>query len=217
MAQVGYRVYITDAYEWAGGKKATGGGPPPMEASGERIHVFEVAIEERSVRAEWKRSFGETEGPGVLQEVESLAGDPAYNRLLVADEEMRTEQNIKVYTLDGRFTGTILGDGVFRYQPEGITLYARPDGSGFWICADQGSMENLFHLFDRESLGYLATFSGEVTRNTDGIWLEAAPLTSRYPAGIFFAVRDDGNIAAFDFSDILEIFPATRSGEPDSN
>ena len=60
-------------------------------------------------------------------------------------------------------------------------------------------------VFDRESLGYLATFSGEVTRNTDGIWLEAAPLTSRYPEGVFFAVHDDGNIAAFDFSEFLEM------------
>ena len=69
-------------------------------------------------------------------------------------------------------------------------------------------------MFDRESLGYLATFSGETTRNTDGIWLEAAPLTSRYPEGVYFAVHDDGNIAAFNFSEVLEIIAAVGVDGP---
>jgi 3-phytase len=101
-----------------------------------------------------------------------------------------------------------MGKGIFQFQAEGIALYDAGDGEGLWICTDQGKSANYFHLFDRRSLAYVGTFSGPATLNTDGIWLAQFPVGKRYPQGLFLAVHNDGNVAAFDFADILKAFAA---------
>ena len=40
---------------------------------------------------------------------------------------------IKVYTLDGQFSGRQVGKGIFTAQAEGIALYACENGSGYWL------------------------------------------------------------------------------------
>lgn len=192
-----YRVYVTDSYE-AGGEANLA-----LEEMGRRVHVYAMEAEGRAVEGELLHSFGDTAGPGVLHVVESIHGDPAHDRLLVADEDMERGQNIKVYDLAGRFTGQVLGEGVFRYQPEGIALHEEADGGGYWIFADQGKRENLFHVYDRRTLRHLGTFSGEVTLNTDGIWL-SQHATPRYPGGLFYAVHADAAVAAFSWAEVRQ-------------
>ncbi|MEZ5275929.1 MAG: hypothetical protein R3F07_06085 [Opitutaceae bacterium] len=131
--------------------------------------------------------------------VESIAADSVHNRLLVADEDMADGMDIKIYDLGGRFTGQSIGKGIFKYQPEGIALDLQ---NGIWIATDQGKTTNLFHLFDRESLDWLGTFSGERTLNTDGICFSPEP-HERFPDGLLFAVDDDASVAAFSWSEVM--------------
>lgn len=196
IADGGYRLFVTDAYETADE------GIPPAGQLDRRVHQFRFRVEDGAVVATHERHFGDTEGAGVLYEVESLFGDTESGRLLVADESER-QSNIKVYDFGGRFTGRLVGDGVFDYEPEGIALYACADGTGYWFTVDQDERVNRFHVFERDSLQLVGSFKGKKTLNTDGIWLSRQAMDG-YPQGAFFAVHDDGNAAAFSLAEILE-------------
>lgn len=203
LASGDYRVFVTDNYETPEGTV------PPDAELGARVHQYLLRRTAEGWRAGLERRFGATSGPGVLHIVESLWGDPVTGRLLIADEEEFRYRDIKIYGFDGQFKGQRLGGGVFRAQPEGIALYACTDGSGSWFTTDQARGENYFHLFDRRTLEYQGSFSGEVTRNTDGIWLSRAPVPG-FAHGSFMAVHDDGNVAAFDLGEILDAVGVAR-------
>lgn len=199
MTDGAYRAFITDAYEAAEEQL------PPEAELGERIKQFRFTVGEDGVSARHERSFGATEGDGVLHKVESLFGDPETGRLLVADEDA---VDIKLYDFGGRFEGTVLGAEIFEYEPEGIALYACADGSGYWFTTDQDTRINRFHVFKREALDYVGSFGGPVTRNTDGVWLTQTAMPG-FPAGTFYAVHDDGNVAAFDLSRVFDALSLT--------
>jgi 3-phytase len=193
-----YRIYVTDSYETPAGEV------PPAAELGQRVRVYQVEARGPLAEGELVATFGDTSGPGVLHIVESIHGDPAHDRLLVADEAEDAVRglDIKVYDLAGRFTGRSFGKSVFKYQAEGIALFPTGEKSGLWICTDQGKTENLFHVFDRETLAHLGSFRGEHTLNTDGVWLDARPLP-RMPLGAFYAVDADKAVAAFSWAEVL--------------
>lgn len=199
-----YRLYVTDAYEMPDESV------PPNEELNERVRTFLVDVERdgdsraASLRHRYEKSFGDTTPAGALRVVESLYGDPAHDRLLIAeeDEDPATGLLIKVYDLAGRYTGTSVGRGVFKAQAEGIALYACPDGSGYWISTDQDKERTTWHLFDRQSLSHAGAFAGRRTANTDGIWLAPAGVPG-FEQGAFFAVDDDQAVSAFDWAEVL--------------
>lgn len=198
-----YQVFVTDSYETADEKI------PPAAELDRRVHVYRLVIANGTGKAQFEKTFGATQGLGVLQIVESIWGDPANDRLLVADEEEYQQRNIKVYDLEGRFTGRRVGAGIFHFQPEGIALYPCADGSGWWFGTDQGKQENFFHLFDRRTLEYRGSFGSPRVLNTDGIWLDQAPMPG-FDHGALFAVHDDGNVAAFDLGVVLDRLKVQR-------
>ena len=191
-----YVVYVTDNYELADGSV------PPDSMLGQRVRQFRVAVGARTLEAEPMAAFGETSGPGVLKVVESIAVDVPNNRLLIA-EELETASHIKVYTLDGKFTGKTIDHGLFPHQAEGIILYACGDSAGYWIATDQDLTVNTFHVFDRQSLAHVGSFQGEATLNTDGIALTQRGFAG-FPSGAFYAVHNDGNVAAFSWDAIAD-------------
>jgi 3-phytase len=167
---------------------------------GERVRQFRVAVGPGAARAELTSTFGDTSGPGVLKVVESIAADVPNNRLLIA-EELETGSHIKVYSLDGKFSGQVIDSGLFPNQAEGIILYACGDTAGYWITTDQGMEANTFHVFDRQTLAHVGSFRGDQTLNTDGIALTQRGF-SGFPSGAFYAVHNDGNVAAFSWEAI---------------
>lgn len=192
-------VYVTDNYETEMEEK------PPVAELNRRVHVYDVTtIEADSVEAEWIRAFGETSGDGVLNIVESIYGDPTQGHLMVGDEEISLEgQSIKVYSTEGRFTGKVIGKEQFINQPEGIALWETGVTTGYWFFTDQGKRLNLFHVFDRTTFEYLGTFQGELTMNTDGVWLDPTP-SERFPRGAFYAIHNDGNATAFSLAEVAD-------------
>jgi 3-phytase len=191
-------VYVSDAYE------APDEGVPPLAELDQRVKVYRVeAAAGGALAARYLRSFGDTGELGALRIVESLWGDVAAGRMLIAEEDESYGSELKVYDLDGRFTGAIAGREQFVHQAEGIALLACPDGSGFWIAADQHPRANRFHLFDRRTLEHVFTFRGRITNTTDGIWLHQGPLPG-FPGGALFASHADAAVSAFDWAEIAE-------------
>ncbi|NUN44330.1 phytase precursor [bacterium] len=188
--------YITDNYE------LTKDSIPPPSMLGQRIRQYHITMRSRKLSATPVRAFGDTSGSGVLYTVESIYVDPVYNRILIADEYER-QNNIKIYTLDGTFTGQVIGYGLFKTQPEGIALWTCGDSAGYWITTDQSHTENVFHIFDRQFLQPVASFCAVNIRNTDGVALTTRSF-GPFSAGAFYAAHDDGNIGALSLKSIRD-------------
>lgn len=188
-------VYVTDNY------LTPEGTAPPLEDLGQRVHHFRVRVADGGLDVEHVRAFSDTEGRGVLLLVESIAVDPTYDRLLVADEDSRVRE-IKIYTLDGRFTGQVISSDLFDYEPEGMALYAC-NSHGSWVVTDQDPEDNTFHVLDRRSLALLGSFQGQVTRRTDGIAIVQRTL-GPLSGGALYASHGDAHVTATSWDRILE-------------
>jgi 3-phytase len=174
---------------------------PPLATLERRLRRFQVRFDPAGrPQVGAGVAFGDTGEALALRMVESLVGDPAFDRLLVADEH-RDRRALREYTLDGRATAGGVAPGVFQAEPEGLALWACTADSGYWIAADQLLPLTVFRVFDRATLAPRGTFSGQVTAWTDGVALHASP-TPRFPAGVLFAVHHDRAVAAFDLGDV---------------
>jgi 3-phytase len=153
------------------------------------------------LRAALAGDIGDTGEAGAIRVPESVWGDPAHDRLLVAEEDVAIGTAVREYGMGGGYRGRDIGKGLFKAQAEGIALWQCADGSGYWITTDQFKDRSLFHVWDRETLAHVGAFAGRVVGNTDGIWLHQGA-TARFPRSVFFAVHDDQAVAAFDWRDI---------------
>lgn len=180
-----YIVYVTDNYG------------PVDQFYPKKVHQYAVERNGDDVNMQFIRTFGDDAGKGALWKLESIAVDPFHDRLFIADEHEQ-QKNVKIYTLDGEFTGQTIGDGLIEYEPEGIALYETTPEHGYVIVTDQDRDGNQFYLFNRSSLVSIKAFKGASVCNTDGI-----AITNRsfgpFKSGAFYAVHDDGNICAYDW------------------
>jgi 3-phytase len=199
-----YEVYVTDSFMEGEQHDVV----PPFDQLDRRIRRYRVAFDDDDTRfsARDEGAFGDTSESRALRIVESIAGDPAQQRLLVADEFMsgegdRRASNLREYTFGGEPTGRELPAGTFEAEAEGVALWSCTPDTGYWVAADQRYPQTHFLLFDRDTLAPRGSFMGEVTAHTDGIALHAAT-TATFPAGALFAVHDDKAVAAFDLGEI---------------
>jgi 3-phytase len=184
-----YYLYVTDNYETPDEKT------PPLSELGKRVHLYTFTLENDTFNSTLIKKFGATEDPGSLYIVESVMVDPDNYQVVFAEED-ETQSQIKVYDLEGNFTGKTFGTGYFDGQAEGIALYKTNKNDGWWICTDQSKTNNNFNIFDRKSFKYLGTFAGDSTSNTDGVALTQMSF-GEFKKGAFFACDDDGGITAF--------------------
>lgn len=184
---------------------------PPAEELAQRVRRYRLRFDQEGhVDATYAGSFGETSGPARLNFVESIAGDPAHGRLLVAEEDRSSPSNLHVYGFDGRWTGRSLPEDTFAGEAEGVVLWACGNHTGYWLAVDQQAPLTSFHLFDRQSLAPVGSFQGRVTANTDGIALHVTG-TPRFPGGTLYAVHDDRAISAFDLRDVVAALGLDRA------
>ncbi len=196
----GYEVMVSDAYDL--GEDAAGNDIlPPLQDLDRRFRRYAVVRDGSGWRARATGHFGDTSAAGAIRIPESLFGDEANNRLLIAEEDVATGTRLREYTLDGRYAGRDVGAKQYRAQAEGIALKRCADGSGWWVASDQFDDRTVFHLFDRKSLQHAGSFVGEVTGLTDGVWLDERG-DARFPEGVFYASHLDVALAAFDWRDI---------------
>lgn len=208
-----YEVYVTDSFMQGEHHDVV----PPLEQLDRRVRRYRIAFDDEGTRfsARDEGAFGDTRESSALRIVESIAGDPAHQRLLVADEFTSTEggrrdSNLREYTFDGEPTGRELPAGTFEAEAEGVALWSCTPETGYWVAADQRYPQTHFLLFERDTLAPRGSFMGEVTAHTDGIALHAAT-TAAFPAGALFAVHDDKAVSAFDLGEVaraLSLDPA---------
>ena len=193
------QVYVTDSFQYGDDFSVV---PPPEELD-QRVHRYRLTLlPDGGIHARHQGSFGDTSQAAALRMVESIWGDPAHDRLLVADEDRRHVATLRGYTLDGRYNGLDLPGDAFGGEPEGVVLWDCTPESGYWIAVDQLNPLSLFHLYDRASLAPRGSFRGAVTANTDGIALSLQP-TARFPAGALYAVHDDRAVSAFGLDEVV--------------
>ncbi|KAF1721096.1 phytase [Pseudoxanthomonas wuyuanensis] len=198
----GYEVYVTDAY--MAGEDAQGEDIlPPLNQLDKRVWRYAVARDGEGFSATVAGSFGDTTPDGALRVVESIWGDPANDRLLIAEEDETYANELKVYDLAGRYAGRTIGRDVFRAQSEGIMLKTCAGGAGWWLTTEQGKGRTVFHLFDRKTLEHAGAVAGARVANTDGIWLDQSASAS-FPEGVLYAVHDDQGVVALDWRDIAQ-------------
>lgn len=175
---------------------------PPFATLDQRVRRFRVHTESNGrLRTTYAGSFGDTREDSALRMVESLAGDRANDRLLIADEDRRHVSTLREYSFSGMYTGRSLPQDAFAAEAEGVVLWSCRNGGGYWVAVDQLAPLTEFHLFERVSLAPAGSFRGATTAYTDGVTLHA-PATTAFPGGALFAVHDDKSVSAFDLRDI---------------
>lgn len=182
---------------------------PPMAELNQRVKRYRVRMFGELPQATLLGNFGDTTPAGAMRMVESIAGDPAHDRLLIAEEDRRVGTTLREYRMDGTYTGRDLPPERFQSQAEGVALWACPDGSGYWITVDQSAQRTVFNVFDRVDLAFRGSFSGERVAVTDGIWLHATG-TRRFPYGVLYASHDDRGVGAFDWKAVASALSLRR-------
>ncbi len=176
---------------------------PPLDTLDRRVQRYRVCFDaDGRATATAEGHFGATTDADALRMVESIAGDAAHDRLLIADESM-PHSTLREYTLAGRATGRHLPGDTFTFEAEGVALWSCGKDRGYWVAVDQLSDRTVFHLFDRRSLALVANFKGDTTAATDGIALRTTP-SERFPHGALFAMHADTSVAAFDLGDLVD-------------
>lgn len=198
------QVYVTDSF-MDGEKNDV---VPPVQQLDQRVRRYVVRVDAKGrAQAEYGGSFGSRDPRQALRMVESLAGDPTRDRLLIADESTRNadgsirESTFRSYTLAGQPSGRNLQAGSFDGEAEGIALWACSENSGYWIAADQLNPHTVFRVFHRDSLELVGSFRGNTTAHTDGIALQREG-SAAFPAGALYAVHDDTSVSSFDLRDV---------------
>lgn len=200
-------VYVTDSFMY--GKKFDE--VPPLAELDQRVRRYRVKLDQAGrLRAQYAGSFGDRTQDAALRMVESIAGDPANDRLLIADEDRRHESTLREYSFSGKYTGRSLPQDSFAAEAEGVALWACGEEGGYWIAVDQLAPLTIFHLFDRATLEPRGSFEGETTAHTDGVALHAAT-TAAFPGGALFAVHDDKSVSAFDLAEVARVLGLSPS------
>jgi len=82
----GYDVYVTDSYD--AGEDAQGNDVlPPLAELDKRVRRYALTVQGGKAQAALTASIGDTTEAGALRVVESIWGDPANDRLLIAEED----------------------------------------------------------------------------------------------------------------------------------
>lgn len=182
---------------------------PPLEQLDQRVRRYRLRFDaEGGFTAESQGHFGDTGEADALRIVESIAGDAAHDRLLIADE-YRPQSTLREYTLAGRATGRQIPGDTFAFEAEGVSLWTCKRDKGYWVSVDQLSPLTVFHVFDRKTLARIGSITGRTVAATDGITLRTSA-SKRFPKGALFAVHQDKAIAAFDLRDIVAALKLDR-------
>jgi 3-phytase len=160
------------------------------------------------VKATKVREFGTYSG---INEIEALAVDDSLGYVYYADEGY----GIRKWTADpenpdaGRELAQFGVEG-FRGDHEGIAIYARSDGTGYIVCADQIDGSSEYHLFPREGKPGRPHDHSETIKvvaggadSTDGLEATSVALGPKFPHGILVAMNSgQRNFLIFDWGDI---------------
>jgi 3-phytase len=174
------------------------------------------------IGARFVRRFGSFSGG---KEIEAIAVDDALGYVYYADEDT----GIHKWLADPDRRGAdrelaLFATTGYQGDREGIGIYARPDGTGFIVSADQRPGESAFHVYRREGepgrphdhTRELAVFTGGADA-TDGLEVTSAALGPEFPGGMLVAMNSGPrNFLIYRWSDAAAIISAPAPPRPGS-
>jgi 3-phytase len=170
------------------------------------------------VKATRVRAFGAWSGKG---EIEAIAVDDALGAVYYSDERVGIrEYRADPDDADADDEVALFGTDGFADDREGISIYARPDGSGYILVSDQQA--DRFQVFAREHVRgpphdhpRLAVVSVSA-HESDGSDVTSAALGSAFPTGLFVAMSTDGSFHLYSWDDISPWLPARPRARVDA-
>ncbi|MCW3467438.1 phytase [Chitinophaga nivalis] len=143
------------------------------------------------------RKFGAYSGK---KEIESVAVDNELGYVYYSDEQT----GIRKYYADpakGDAEIALFGQGDFKVDNEGISIYKSGDSTGYILVSDQDT--NSFNVYPRT--GNQSTLLAKIpvsAINSDGSDVVSVNLGARYPQGLFVAMSTDRTFHFYDWRDI---------------
>lgn len=183
----------------------------------ERGYLWEYRLEDDGagqVQATKVREFGAFSG---RTEIEAVAVDDQLGYVYYADEQ----DSIRKWHADpdhpdaGRELARLATDGM-RGDREGVAIYARADGTGYLICAEQLIGGSRLHIYRREGRAgsphdhseRLAILDSGAD-DTDGLDAASAALGPQFPHGLVIAMNSRGrNFLLYRWEDLARHLPA---------
>lgn len=157
------------------------------------------------VRGTRVRAFGAWSGEG---EIEAVAVDDALGYVYYSDEALgvrkyhadpdapQAQQELALFATEG-----------FAEDREGISVYAREDGTGYILVSDQQA--DRFHRYTREGAPEdphrhrLVDVIAVSTQASDGSEVTSTALNERFPLGLFVAMSEDRTFHLYSWTDLL--------------
>lgn len=97
----GYEVVVSDNYMSPANKDT----PPPLAELGQRFRRYQLQTAGQGWNATLTQSFGDTTEAGAVRIAESVFGDEANARLMIAEEDVAVGTQLREYGMDGRYRG----------------------------------------------------------------------------------------------------------------
>ena len=155
------------------------------------------------IEAKKVREFGNYSG---TKEIEAIAVDDQLGYVYYSDEKV----GVRKYYADPDSTSVELAKFAtsgFTGDHEGISVFAKNDGTGFILVSDQQA--NKFHIYTREGTGQnpndhrLVKIFDASTISSDGSEVTSVALSDIFPKGLFVAMSDDRTFQYYSWKDII--------------
>ena len=171
------------------------------------LHQYRLADDGTGMlRGVFTRAFGQWSG---LKEIEAIAVDDAAGYVYYSDETYGVRQyHADPLAEDAEEQLGEFGRGEFAEDHEGISVYARDDGTGYLLVSDQQA--NHFNVYPREGNSAAAPFARTLlariavdTDESDGSDLTTVELPG-FPGGLFVAMSTNKTFQFYAVQDLLQ-------------
>ena len=175
-------------------------------------YLFQYALNDDgtgNVKATLVRKFGKYSGK---KEIEAIAVDDKLGYVYYSDEQV----GVRKYYADpakGNEELALFGQGEFKGDNEGISIYETSDSTGYILVSNQ--QDNTFNVYPREGSNGDANSYKLIkkipvsTNESDGSEVTNVNLGPQYPKGLFVAMSNNKTFQYYDWRD-LEKFLKTE-------
>lgn len=146
------------------------------------------------VKGEVVRKFGAYSGK---KEIESIAVDNELGYVYYSDEQY----GVHKYYADpskGNQELILFGQGDFKDDIEGISIYKHADGTGYLLISNQ--QDYSFNIYPREGEHKLIVNVPVSATESDGSEVTSTALGSRFPKGLFVAMSNERTFHFYDWT-----------------
>jgi 3-phytase len=150
-----------------------------------------------SVRGTVVRRFGTFSGK---KEIEALAVDNELGFIYASDETVGVRK-YHAHPDSGDVELAFFADTDVKSDHEGISIYKKPDGTGYLLLSDQQGRR--FNIYTREGNNTFIRSVDVLARESDGSDITHIPLNDTFAQGLFVAMSDDKTFHYYRVEDIL--------------